>query len=331
MKAHTEKKYIDFVGKRGFFIGLSIFMMVGSVVLFFKKGLNYGIDFTGGAEVEIRAPEGYGISKVRETLAQGGLQDAKVVQVGDEQARHFLIKAQGDDSSLQKIAESVKGAFQKTSQSIADGSSFEVLRADVVGPAAGASLRTAGFLSMLYALICILIYVTIRFDARYSPGAVLALVHDVTITVGIFIITQKQFDLQVLAAILALIGYSNNDTIIVFDRIRETLASNSGLAITTAVNRSIIDTLRRTILTSFSTMLSVLALFFFGGRVIHDFAFTLIVGIAVGTYSSIFIASSFIVYFTQWRDRREARLKASGKAREHKKKTYTVRPEPRLQ
>lgn len=344
MKKQTERKQIDFVGKRAYFIGLSVVMMAATGVLFFKKGLNYGIDFTGGAEVEIKAPLGFDISKVRDVLANGGLKEARVVQVGEDISRHFLIKAQGDDSSLQKVSETVQAAFLKAISQGASAESpgvdtkaelkqadFEVLRADVVGPAAGESLRTAGFLSMLYALICILIYVTIRFDARYSPGAVLALFHDTVITIGIFILTQKQFDLQILAAILALIGYSNNDTIIVYDRIRETLASQPGLAITTAVNRSINETLQRTILTSLTTMLSVVALYFFGGPVIRDFAFTLIVGIFVGTYSSIFIASSFIVYFTQWQERRATRLAASGKLDGKKKKQYHVRPEPRIQ
>src|SRR6185437_16537469 len=178
-------------------------------------------------------------------------------------------------------------------------------RSDVVGPAAGDQLRLSGFLSMIYALLCILIYVTIRFDARYSPGAVLALFHDSVITLGIFIVLQKVFDLQILAALLALIGYSNNDTIIVYDRVRETTHQHPELSIEKAVNRAVNETLNRTILTSLCTFLTVFSLWLFGGKVIEDFAFTLLVGIVVGTYSSIFIASSLVIYITHYHDKRE--------------------------
>jgi preprotein translocase subunit SecF len=184
----------------------------------------------------------------------------------------------------------------------------------------------SGLLSMIYALICILIYVTIRFDIRYAPGAVFALFHDTVLVLGIFVITQKQFDLQILAAILALIGYSNNDTIIVFDRIRETLHNNPNTNIVQAVIQSINETLGRTILTSFTTFITVFCLWIFGGKTLEDFSFALMVGIIVGTYSSVFIASSLVVFITQWQQKKLLAQKTGQK----KRKEYAVRPNPKF-
>lgn len=313
---------IDFVGKRHLWIGISIAAVLLTLVLFFTKGLNYGIDFTGGAEVQIRVPQSWDIGRVRSELESGGLKGLKVQAIGVPTDHQYLIRAQGDESSLNAVAKKVSDSLGK---SLKPGE-FEIQRTDVVGPAAGQSLRMSGYLSMLYALICILIYVTLRFDIRYSPGAVLALFHDTVITLGIFILTQKQFDLQILAAILALIGYSNNDTIIVYDRVRETIHQHPQFSIEEAVNRSINETLGRTILTSLTTFLTVFSLWMFGGKVIEDFAFTLMVGIVVGTYSSIFIASSVVIFLSHYLKAREGK---PGTAK--KKKTYTVRPEPKFQ
>jgi preprotein translocase subunit SecF len=316
---------IDFVGKRRLWLGLSLLCIVLTVAMFLGKGLNYGIDFTGGAEVQIKVPQTWDIGKVRDEMEKGGLKDAKVQQIGDPTSHDFLVKAQGDESSLNQIAHQVKTILEKT----VSPTDFRIERVDVVGPAAGQSLRMSGYLSMFYALLCILVYVAIRFDYRYAPGAVLALFHDSVITIGIFILTQKQFDLQILAALLALIGYSNNDTIIVYDRVRETLHSHPELSIEDAVNRSVNETLGRTILTSVCTFITVFSLWLFGGKVIEDFAFTLMIGIVVGTYSSIFIASSIVIYITEYQAKRQAALKASGKT--VKRKRVIVRPEPKLQ
>lgn len=316
---------IDFVGKRRLWLGISVACILLTFVLFFTKGLNYGIDFTGGAEVQIQVPATWDIATVRSAMEAADIKGLRVQQIGEATTHQFLIKAQGDEKSLNQVSQNVTSALQKTLKP----GEFEIQKTDVVGPAAGSSLRTSGFLSMFYALLCILIYVSIRFDYRYSPGAVLALFHDSVITLGIFIITQKQFDLQILAALLALIGYSNNDTIIVFDRVRETIHQHPDLTIEQAVNRAVNETLGRTILTSLCTFLTVFALWLFGGKVIADFAFTLMVGIVVGTYSSIFIASSLVIYITHYQDKREAKLKASGKA--PVRRAANVRPEPKFQ
>lgn len=310
----------DFMGKRKLWAGLSIAAITAVFILLATKGLNYGIDFTGGAEVQVQVPLNYDIGKVRNALSDGGLKNFKVQQIGLPSDSQFLVKAQGDESTLNAVATSIDGILKNQ---IKDGS-HQIQRVDVVGPAAGSSLRMSGVLSMVYALLGILIYVAVRFDIRYAPGAVLALFHDTMIVVGIFILTQKQFDLQILAAILALIGYSNNDTIIVFDRIRETRLSHPSMDIVRAVNQSVNETLGRTILTALTTFLTVFALWVFGGKALEDFAFTLMAGIIVGTYSSVFIASSLVIFLTQFYDHRESKQKSSGK----KRKAYVVRPDP---
>lgn len=312
---------IDFAGRRHIFVALSIISVVVSFALFFTKGLNYGIDFTGGAEVQIRAPQGWDIARVRDEMEKGGLKGLKVVQLGEAGSLEFLVKAQGTESELNQVSQKVGDVLAKTS----GPGQYEVQRVDVVGPAAGSSLRKSGFLSMFYALLCILAYVALRFDVRYAPGAVLALFHDTAITMGIFVLTQKQFDLLTLAALLALIGYSNNDTIIVYDRVRETLQAHPKLSIEAAVNQATNETLGRTILTSLTTFLSAAALWLFGGPVIHDFAFTFMVGIVVGSYSSIFIASSLVIYITKYQQTRKGKPGSSSA-----KRKIMVRPEPKF-
>jgi preprotein translocase subunit SecF len=315
----------DFVGKRRIWMGISLVAVILTFTLLFTKGLNYGIDFTGGAEVQLHIPKAWDIGKLRDELENGGIKGLKVQQIGVPEASQFLIKAQGDEHSLNQVSRQVADILGKTLKQ----GDFEIQRVDVVGPAAGSSLRMSGFLSMFYALLCILVYVTIRFDYRYSPGAVIALFHDTVITLGIFILTQKQFDLQILAALLALIGYSNNDTIIVYDRVRETVHQHPNLTIAQAVNRAINETLGRTILTSLCTFFTVFALWLFGGKVIEDFAFTLMVGIVVGAYSSIFIASSLVILITEYHDKRVMKQKASGA--KAKKRSVNIRPEPKFQ
>ncbi len=312
---------IDFMSKRKLWAGLSFALIVMTFILLFTKGLNYGIDFTGGAEVQMKVPATWDIGKVRNSLSDGGLKNFKVQQIGAPSESQYIVKTEGNESKLGVVKETVDAIMKKE----APGGDYRIEKADVVGAAAGSSLRMSGVLSMIYAMICILIYVAIRFDARYAPGAVVALFHDTVIVIGIFILTQKQFDLQILAAILALIGYSNNDTIIVFDRIREELHANPSLGIIKVVNKSINETLGRTILTSLCTFLVVFSLWIFGGKALEDFAFTLMVGIVVGTYSSVFIASSLVVFITQYQERRAVTAKSG-----NQRKSYAVRPDPKF-
>ena len=318
---------IDFVGKRFIWLGISGIAIMVSLVLFFTKGLNYGIDFDGGVEIHLQVPASWDIGKLRTELEKGGVVGVKVQQIGDatsEVSHEFLVRMQGDEKLIHDSSKQVSGTLEKSLQS----GEYEIKRVDVVGPAAGSLLRQKAFLAMFYALLVILIYVAIRFDSRYAPGAVLALFHDSVIVIGVFVATQKQFDLTVLAAVLALIGYSNNDTIIVFDRVRETTHLHPEYSIEKAVNLSINETLGRTIVTSLTTFLVIFTLWLFGGTVIENFAFALMIGIVVGTYSSIFIASAFIITLTHYKKRREGKLQASGHSG---KKRINVRPEPGLE
>jgi preprotein translocase subunit SecF len=303
---------INFVGKRHVYVGVSVIMIVATLVLLFTRGLNYGIDFTGGAEVKIKVPSGWDTGKVRSTMEKAQLTGLKILSIGDPAESEFMIRAQEEGKDLNQVVKTIGdtlGAELKAGE-------FEVKSADIVGPSAGGLLRKNGFLAMFYALIAILLYVAIRFDFRYAPGAIMALFHDAIIVLGVFIVTGKEFDLTVLAAILALIGYSNNDTIIVFDRVRETLKMNPGRSIEEVVNQSINQTLGRTIMTSLCTFVSVAMLWMFGGHVLEPFSFALMVGIVVGTYSSIFIASSMVILLTHYRENQSK--KGSRKVREVK-------------
>jgi len=299
----------DFVGKRYLWLGLSAIAIVGTIVLLFTKGLNYGIDFTSGAEVRVKVPVEWKIDQVRFALEEGGMKSSKVIQLGEISQSEYLIRAQGTEETLNHVSEQVEGILKSK---VGDQGGFEVLSVDVVGPSAGSSLKKKGILAMVYALLAILIYVGIRFDMRYAPGAVVALFHDTVFIIGIFILTGKQFDLTILAAVLALIGYSNNDTIIVYDRVRETSKLHPELSIESVVNRAINETLARTILTSLTTFIVVFCLWKFGGSVIENFAFTLMVGLAVGTYSSVFIASTIVIYLTHYYRNKEIKAKARG-------------------
>lgn len=292
---------IDFVKHRHLWAGLSLVAVLASLVLFFTKGLNYGIDFTGGAELHLSVPAEWDTAKLRDALEKGGISNPKVVKIDHAERNEFLVRAQGDDQSLNQVSGKVSEILSRALPS----GGFDVLRSDIVGPAAGNLLRIQGFLAMFYALLVILVYVAVRFEVRYAPGAVLALFHDSLICVGIFVLTGKQFDLTILAAILALIGYSNNDTIIVYDRVRETSHLHPELTIEQAVNRAINETLGRTINTTVTTFLVVFALWMYGGPVIENFAFTLLVGLVVGAYSSIFVASSVIIFATNYQRKKQ--------------------------
>jgi preprotein translocase subunit SecF len=289
---------IDFVGKRKIWVSLSVIMIAATIVLFFTKGLNYGIDFTGGAEVKVRVPTTWDTATLRTTLEKGHLTGLKILQLGDKKESEYMIRAQDEGKDLNQVTKQITDSL---SANLKPGE-YEIKSADIVGPSAGGLLRKNGLLAMFYALLGILIYVAIRFDFTFAPGAILALFHDAIIVIGVFIVTQKEFDLTVLAAVLALIGYSNNDTIIVFDRVRETQKANPGMPIEKAVNISVNQTLGRTIMTSLATFVSVAALWIFGGHVLEPFAFALTIGIIVGTYSSIFIASSMVIVMTHYKE-----------------------------
>ncbi len=281
---------VDFIGKRKIALTISALMILISLGMLAAKGLNFGIDFTGGTLVEVKFDKAPSIADVRSSISPKGFGNAVIQQFGTPE--EILIRVQnkdGEESSTISTA-ILDGLSEKFS-----ADAIEMRRVEFVGPQVGEELTQAGIMAVLIAMLAILVYVTFRFEFRFALGADAALLHDITIVLGLFAITGKEFNLPVIAALLTVIGYSLNDTIVVFDRIRENFAANRKRKTPTdevsIVNGSINQTLARTLMTSFTTLLVVFALFFLGGEVIHDFAFALIAGILVGTYSSIYVAS----------------------------------------
>ena len=281
----------DFIGRRWIAISASAVLIVIGLLTAGIRGLNYGIDFAGGTLVELRMPRDVDIEDVRRELRGIGMGDSTIQHYGSKD--EILIRMMRSPKGI----EGLQGEIIKALEVVYGQGKIELRRTEVVGPQVGAALRKQAALAMAYALIGVLIYITIRFEFRFAVAAILALVHDVLITLGAFAVTNKELSLPVIAAFLTIVGYSLNDTIVVFDRIRENLKLFRQESYEAVFNRSINETLSRTLLTSLTTMLVVLALFFLGGEVIHDFAFAILVGIVVGTYSSIFVASPILVFW----------------------------------
>ncbi len=289
MQILNKQTNINFLGMRRYAMILSLVLLAVSIVSFVLRGLNYGIDFTGGTLIELGYPDTAELSPIREALETNGFERATVQHCGSSlEVLIRLAPTEGEDKS--ELSNRVVEILQAQA-----GGRLDVRRVEFVGPQVGEELREDGGLAMIYALIGILIYVALRFEYRFSFGSVIALVHDVLITLGFFSITQIEFDLSVLAAILAVIGYSLNDTIVVYDRVRENFRKLRKATTIEVINRSINDTLSRTVMTSLTTLMVLFALFFLGGEVIHAFAIALIVGVVVGTYSSIYVASTSVL------------------------------------
>ena len=291
MKIINSDTHFDFMGKIKMTMtisGLVILIGLGSVAL--SGGLKYGIDFAGGTLIQLQFKTPPDIEVIRDGLKTISLGESTIQEFGSK--RDILIRIQRSEEKLEavgsKVRNSLGGKFNKED--------ITIERVEMVGPKVGRDLREKALLSILYAIIGIVIYISWRFELQYAVAAIIALVHDVLVTLGAFSILDKEFTLVIIAAFLAIIGYSLNDTIVVFDRIRENLRRRGKNTLVQSVNASINQTLSRTLLTSGTTLMVVVALFFFGGEIIHDFSFALLVGILVGTYSSIFIASAFLVY-----------------------------------
>jgi len=275
---------IDFVGKRKFAIIFSAVLLVLSIASISFQGLKFGIDFTGGTLIELGYEKTADLEDIRLKLSEGDFKGTNVQYFGSD--TEVLIQLEPQEVSSAKLSSSIIRML---------GDGIDVRRVEFVGPKVGEELTNDGGLAMLYALIGILIYVAFRFEYRFALGSIAALVHDVIITLGIFSILQIEFDLTVLAAILAVIGYSLNDTIVVFDRIRENFLSTRQVEAEPIINEALNQTLSRTLMTSLTTLLVLLALFYLGGEVIHSFAGALLIGVIIGTYSSIYVASSMIL------------------------------------
>ncbi|MBT8419827.1 MAG: protein translocase subunit SecF [Gammaproteobacteria bacterium] len=289
MQLFKKTTHIDFMGQRKYTLIFSTILILLSLTSLALRGLNFGIDFTGGTIVEIGYPQPVDLSEVRTHLGDIGFQRAIVQHFGT--TRDVLVRLPPHED-LDKAALSTR-IIQELE--VLAGTQLDLRRVEFVGPQVGKELTEQGGLAMLVALGAILVYVALRFEYRFALGSVAALIHDVVITLGVFSAFAIEFDLTVLAAILAVIGYSLNDTIVVFDRIRENFRKiRKGMAID-IINSSLNQTIARTLITSLTTLLVLITLFLIGGQLIHSFSTALIVGVLIGTYSSIYIASATVL------------------------------------
>ena len=285
----TNRPMINFMNKRKIAMIFSLLLIIASIGSIFVKGLNLGIDFTGGYLIEAGYQANVNLEEVRDALSAANFHDAQVQNFGS--AKDIIVRiAPRADINKASIGDNILAILKTTSTE-----EVSMRRVEFVGPQVGDELRDDGGIALLVALGGILIYISLRFQLKSAIGAILALIHDVIITVGIFSMLQLEFDLTVLAAILAVIGYSLNDTVVVLDRIRETFRSIRKTPAEDILNMSINQTLTRTLITSLTTLLVLAALFFLGGEIIHGFALALIIGVLIGTYSSIYIASATLL------------------------------------
>ncbi len=292
-----DRGRIEFVRRAPVFGGVSLVLVLVSLGLIFTKNFNYGIDFSGGTEVQVKFDVAVKADDIRSLVKGLGLEKASVQSFGED--NEFLIRTESVKGATQaKTTALVNEAVKKITAGLKNKyPGVELRRVNSVGPQIGAELRTNGMLAIFYSLIMILIYVGFRFDYQFAPGAVICLFHDAIITLGIFSLLGKEVNVQTLAAILTIIGYSLNDTIVNFDRIRENIPRFKQKALEFTVNRSINDVLSRTVLTSVTTLIAISCLYFVGTGVIKDLAFTLAIGVFVGTYSSIYVASPLTIFF----------------------------------
>ena len=279
---------IDFIGKRKICFAVSGFFLLATIFLLATKGLNWGIDFSGGTLLQIKVEKSVDTADLRSALANAE-EKGFSIQEFEAGSAEFLIRLPNKDD-----AESNATAVHVVDILTPVVGKVDVRRTEFVGPQIGDELRSKGIIGLSLAMLAILIYISVRFEMRYAIGAIVALIHDVVLTVGVFSLLYKEVTMPVLAALLTIIGYSLNDTIVVFDRVRENLRKNKGDMYGT-LNLSVNEMLNRTLMTSFTTIVVLVALFALGGGVIHDFAFTLLFGVIVGTYSSVFVASPVVL------------------------------------
>lgn len=289
---------LDIIGKRKTAVIFSaVLILIGIASLILHGGPNYGIDFLGGTSIELQFETAPGVGNIRDVVADAGFPQAEIKTFGAR--NEILIRVQQQETGTE-ISDAIKTSISKA----LPDNPYIVRMIEKVGPKIGAELRTAAFWAILIALFFILIYISWRFEFVFAVGAIVALFHDIIITLGVFSLLRLEISLAIIAAFLTIVGYSLNDTIVVFDRIRENLKVLRRDAYETIINKSINQSLSRTVVTSLTTLLVVLILYFFGGEVIQDFAFALIVGVIIGTYSSVFIASPILV---EWQKRREVK------------------------
>tara|TARA_B110000971_G_C20035074_1_gene513723 strand:+ start:2132 stop:3052 length:921 start_codon:yes stop_codon:yes gene_type:complete len=296
LKLVPAKTSITFIKYRNLAMGLSILLMVASIGVFFSNGLNFGIDFKGGTLIEASAEDAVDIGALRDRLNAMDLGEVQIQEFGkDTDVLIRIAEAEGAVDASQDLT-----AVQLLRDELAED--FDVRRVEIVGPQVSAELIQTGILAIVVAISSMLIYIWFRFEWQFSVGAVLALVHDVVLTIGIFSLLQLDFNLSILAAILTIVGYSMNDTVVVYDRVRENLRKYKKMGLKELLDIAINETLSRTVMTSVTTLLALVALYVLGGEVIRGFTFAMIWGVIVGTYSSIFIASPLLMWLGVKRD-----------------------------
>ena len=293
---------IDFVGKMRICAIISVITVVACLVLVATR-MNYGVDFRGGAEIEIKSKQTIALDDIRSSLEKGGIKGASIQTIGEAVDNEVLLKIHTAPEELNKAAAQVETIMKS---SFTD-SGVEIRKVDVVGAKAGKQLRLSAVLAILWSFVSIMIYLGLRFDFRYAPGVVISLLHDTAVVLGLYALFGFEFSLNTVAAVLAIIGYSLNDTVIVYDRVREHEHKYPGVDFLTLINNATNETLPRTIMTSLATLMVTVLMYLLGGGAIKDFFFAFSVGIVVGTYSSIYIASAFtyeLDRFQKWRKER---------------------------
>jgi preprotein translocase subunit SecF len=298
---------IDWLGKKWYFLGFSlIFSVAGLLSILFWHHIPLGVDFKGGTQVRVEFTQTPNEDHIRQAMDKAGVHDARIQRISDPSghAANKVIIALPQSSAADTAHDVGRQSVESALSANYHDSAFTIEQVDIVGPTAGKALQKQAFLATIYSLIGMLVYLWFRFELIYGVAAVVAVFHDTLITIGAFSLTNKEITLTVIAALLTLIGYSMNDTIVVFDRIRENLALSRRESLPDVVNRSINQTLSRTVISSGLTFLTVLSLYLFGGEVLHGFSFALVVGILIGTYSSIAVAAPMLVAYQEWRAKR---------------------------
>jgi len=291
MEMFNPNSNIDFLGMRKVSLAISLVLVLASLVLVATRGLNYALDFTGGVLIEAQYEQPVAVDQVRAALTAAGIENAQVQSLGGTRDVSIRLQPQADQKDVDAVGKTVMAALQK---SRADASLKR--HPDFVGSSVGDELKSDGIVAAVFVMLGIMIYIGIRFEKRFAIAAIASEFHDAILTVGFFAATQLEFDLTVLASLLAVIGYSINDKVVVFDRVRELFRLTRKAETYDILNKSINQTLSRTIMTSLTTALAMFALFFFGGPSVHGFALTMLVGIVIGTLSSIFFANPILLW-----------------------------------
>lgn len=287
--------HINFLSKIATFLTISIMLVILSIGTIFFKGLNFGIDFNGGTIIEVQKIIGNAdVSEMRERLSSLDIGNTQLQEFGKETDLLIRVEQNSDqEGSQQAIIKKITETIQ---------SDYEIRRIEVVGPKVSGELIQKGITAVIASIVCVLIYIWFRFEWQFGVGAIVALIHDIVITIGVFSLFQLEFNLSIIAALLTIVGYSLNDTVVIYDRIREELRKYKKMPILELINQALNQTLSRTLMTSITTLIALLSLYLFGGEVIRGFTFAMIWGVLIGTYSSIFIASPVLIKLKVKRD-----------------------------